>query len=164
MNPPLSPADDRRIITMLLNNVNNVPGLGNIHGGHARARQLLHQYLLDVDQPVPFAFDGRCTFHTKRGRWQPKALSQALTLFLTAHCMGGELCIAGVSYGAVHGALNRQIESLYRVDPDLANALAFGHGDAEGLHLRKDDRYSRLFWSRWQPPRGMRLGAAVSAP
>lgn len=37
----LGPADDRRIVTMVLNNVNNVPGLGNIHGGHARARQLL---------------------------------------------------------------------------------------------------------------------------
>lgn len=41
MSPHLSPADDRRIITMLLNNVINTPGLGNIHGGHDRARELL---------------------------------------------------------------------------------------------------------------------------
>lgn len=164
MTEPLSPDDDLWVVTMLLNNVNNTPGLGNAHDGHARARELLHQYLRELAQPVHFAFDGRHTFHTRRGRWQPKALQPALMLFLTAHCKGGEVCIAGTAYGAVYNALDRQIESLYRVDPDLANALAFGHGDDEGLHLRKDARYPHLFWARWQPPRGLRLGPPVSAP
>lgn len=41
MTPPPSPADDRRVINALIANVNNTPGLGNIHGGFERARDLL---------------------------------------------------------------------------------------------------------------------------
>lgn len=41
MTPPLSPADDLRVVAAMLNNVNNTPGLGNIHGGFERARELL---------------------------------------------------------------------------------------------------------------------------
>jgi hypothetical protein len=132
---------------------------------HAARAMVLQCVRAGIPQPVmQFSFDGRHTFHTRHNRWQPKALQPALTLFLTAHCKGGEVCIAGTSYGAVYNTLDRQIESLYRVDPDLADALAFGHGDCEGLHLRKDARYSRLFWARWQPPRGLKLGSPVITP
>ena len=156
----MTPAEARRHYDVLEARLKNDTYFGNNH----EARALMLQCVRDG---IPKAlsmltFDGRGTFHTKRGRWQPKALPWALQLFLTAHCRGAEVCIAGASYGAVHGALNRQVESLYRVDPDLANALAFGHGDAPGLHLRKDNRHPRLFWIRWQAPQGMRLESPVS--
>lgn len=113
---------------------------------------------------VPFAFDGHRTFHTTQGRWTPKTFQPALMMFLAAHCKGGEVVLPYASLRAAHGAIDRQIESLARVDIELANALAFARGDAPGLHLRRDDLGRAVCWLRWQPPTGLTLGPPVTAP
>lgn len=41
MTEPLSPEDDLRVVNALIYNIPNTPALGNIHGGAARARELL---------------------------------------------------------------------------------------------------------------------------
>lgn len=112
---------------------------------------------------VPFAFDGRHTFYTRQGRWTPKALQPALLMFLAAHCRGGEVMLPYESLRAAHGAIDRQIESLARVDIVLANALGFARGDAPGLHLRSDYRGRPVCWLHWQAPHCLRLGPPVTA-
>ena len=128
---------------------------------HAMQRRITS--LRDDLAVMPFAFDGQ-TFHTRHGRWRPKAMQPALMLFLTAHCKGGEVVLPFASLRAAHGAVDRQIESLARVDFELANALGFARGDAPGLHLRSDDRGRPVCWLRWQAPQGLRLGSPVTAP
>jgi hypothetical protein len=56
MNAPvvLSPADDLRVVNMLMANINNTPGLSNIHGGNERARELLMRIKRNLGGAVIF--------------------------------------------------------------------------------------------------------------
>lgn len=54
----LTPADQLRVVNLLLANVNNVPGLGNIRGGHAFAMELLAGCKRRLSRPVVFKWLG----------------------------------------------------------------------------------------------------------
>jgi len=108
-----------------------------------------------LHQRFRFEFDGQRSFATGSGCWtpHPKGLGHAVMVYLAVLCRGAEVFVAGPSYGAVHAAIDRQVEALARVDLRLANVLAFSPSDEPGLHLRSDTRHHGLFWLRWQAPR-----------
>lgn len=106
-------------------------------------------------QVHPFSFNGRGGFEVRGGTWTPGAMQPALALWITAHT--GHWVYPG-NRSAVCKALDRQIESLARTDLALANAVAFGHGDTPGLHVKRHPRYGGLMVVRWQRPPGFRLG------
>lgn len=55
---PLSPQDQARVLNALLHNLGNTPGLGNIRGGAAFARELLLRMKAQAAAPVVFRYRG----------------------------------------------------------------------------------------------------------
>ncbi|MEY4712236.1 MAG: hypothetical protein RIS88_1686, partial [Pseudomonadota bacterium] len=59
MNPPLSAADDLRVVNALRDNLSNTPGLSGVHGGVERAQELLALIRTFVTKPgVVFRYLG----------------------------------------------------------------------------------------------------------
>ena len=123
------------------------------------------QRSLQSQQPRRLAYAGR------RGHYIAGPLHTPQP-WLSRGCGASALCFAalnpnvwldlrpGRSRRAFHASITAALESLARIDSDLANAFAFGaYRDSPGMHLRMADGKVQM---QWRPAAGFVLN--VSSP
>lgn len=164
---PSADPDLPRGLRILADTLPSLPWFRSRPSTTAAVRQLLERQAVAAGAvAITFAFDATAgVFITSSGVWSPnpRAFAWATMIFCAAHCRG-PVPVVATSHRAAHGALNRQVEALARVDLQLANLLAFGRGDDPGLHLQRDARHPAVFQLRWTRPPGVRIGLPVTRP
>ena len=118
------------------------------------------QRSLQVQHPRRLAYGGRHGVFVAGSVLTPQP-------WLSRGCGASALCFAalnpnvwldlrpGRSRRAFHASITAALESLARIDSDLANAFAFGaYRDSPGMHLRMADGKVRM---QWRPAPGFVL-------
>lgn len=72
------------------------------------------------------------------------------------------------THRAWHAAIERGLETVAKIDLDLANSLAFIRGrTGAGMRLLTDEREgwtAGWVWARWTPPSGVHIASTVTSP